>query len=79
MNFVEYLQSYSDVSQIIRGLYLIQELALNTSVSVSKFLLETSKSTERLGFYKDIVSYLRPKLSHFDHNLEILDETSIEQ
>lgn len=56
MDFLEYIQRYSDVIQMTRGEGLIKQLSADKVLDLVKYLLQKAKSEDRLGYYKDLMS-----------------------
>ena len=62
MDFAEYIQRYTDVNQMTRGVHLLQTGPGERLLQPSRLLLEHARQEDRVVFYKDLSAAV---LGHF--------------
>ncbi|OMJ81044.1 hypothetical protein SteCoe_18550 [Stentor coeruleus] len=59
---MELISRYSDVNQMVRGIYFLSEYPPSQTVDLAKFLINKSISENRINFYKDIAATIKSRL-----------------
>lgn len=62
MDIMESISRYSDVNQMVRGIYYLSELPSSQCAELARFLVNKAISEDRIGFYRDMAGIIKSRL-----------------